>query len=501
MNIRGLEIAKPILTDTSRSVLIYGDPDVDGVIALKLMTDYYSEKGISVEYCINPRRLHGFLLDVKTLRGKTVVCVDFGIEREKLQELVDNDCRVVVIDHHHILGDEVWSIEDKGVVINNQYSFEPVTERYLSGAGMVFKVLSAIDPNYVTKEREALVGLTLLSDAREIENEGARHFLSTLYNMETTEGYFKYLLENLNVDSNFTFGRPKFDRNFVDYTFSPKINSLFRFSKESVAVNYILGNGLTLHDTHQRQKELVMEMQKKMYMQEFSNIKVIYINADDFHDPEVDLTCFIGYLCNIVKGTGKSVIGFIFQNGEIIRASFRGRYDDIDYNHPLKAIGVNAQGHNSAFGIPDLKPTPQLWQDINRVVGELDANHKQTVRIIPTQNLSLSLLQHKKVAEENCYVRPMFRTVFKYEGSNCILSKLTYKTEEVEKGMHDTTRMGKYYKYILDEKGEKIPKYREYTIDSSLSVKSTMAVPLEGNYILPILEKGSVALYVQELAI
>lgn len=496
---KGIDIARDIFNSAVDGEIIgYGDPDVDGVLSLKLIVDYFKSKGKNIAYFINPKRIHGFLLNPQSLRGKTVICVDFAVDYEKLKELVDNDCKVVVIDHHHIEDNEVRHIDNRAVVINNQYSFEPPTERYLSGAGVVYKVLCSLDTHFSTRERDAIVGLTLLSDAREIENEGARYYLSTLYNIDTTTGYFKYLLDNMGTISNFTFGRPKFDRNFVDYTFSPKVNSLFRFGNEFEATQFILGNGLTVVDTHQRQRELVRRMKEKMYRQNLQNIDIIYVNADDF---EEDLTCFIGYLCNDVKGSGKSVIGFVFKDNAIIRASFRGRYDDIDYIHPLQGIGLNAQGHNSAFGIPDLKPTPELWQSVDYVVGELDKSHKQTVKVIPTQNLSLTLLKHRVVAEENCYVRPMFRTFFKYEGSNYLLHKVTYKMEEVEKGNHDTTRMGKYYKYILDEQGNKIPKYYEYLIDSSIVVKSTMAIPLENNYILPIMEKGSIALYIQELVI
>lgn len=137
------------------------------------------------------------------------------------------------------------------------------------------------------------------------------------------------------------------------------------------------------------------------------------------------------------------------------------------------------------------------------MVGDLENDHISTYKVIETSNLAGTLLQKGSViAEENCYVRDMYRTYIRYKGSHIKEVKHTYKMEEFSdedyimgRKADCEDRNGKY-KYIRDDNGVPVSKYIEYTVDGR-RVKSFGVELTEKVLILPILEKGYVQLYVR----
>lgn len=461
---------------------------------------------VRYSYFVNEKRRHGFDLDPSLLRGYLVIAVDFDIPIEVMQTLVDNDVMVVSLDHHEVQDeflDVTGATGARGIVINNQYPFEPEEDRYLSGAGVVYEAFCSMFPEFKSEEREVLVGITLLSDARPIENSKAKYYLRKTYRADAQKGYLGYLVSSV-MDGDFGFGVPRLDRDFIDFTLSPRINSLLRFGKETEAVNFILGKGLANKSTKTRQTDLLTAMKSRASYLELKNVTIIGVSADAFPDfPNVDIASFIGLLCSDIKGTGKSVLGFVYDNGMITRASFRGQYDDVHYRTGFVSLGINAQGHPPAFGIVNFYPEEDTWEEIDNLVGELNEGHKVSAKILESNNLSFILLQRgMDLAVENCYVRDMYRTYIKYVGKGAKIVKTTYKKEpftpeDFAMGLKpDETVKGEHWKWVRDANGNPVPKYIEYLIDGK-QVKS-FGVRVEDGLILPILEKGHVHLYVRE---
>ena len=219
-------------------VLVYFDPDVDGLISGLLACRALSMLKIPFSWYINSNREHGFLLPTEKVRGRNILCVDFLINRQKLEELVSAGCNILSLDHHDN-GDTFieYSYSDNlGVVINNQYGFEEDSSRYLSGAGVIFEsFVSYLGEEFNTRENRALVGLSLLTDIRDIENRNARLYLQELY-LHPYKGYIGYLLDNTVGSIDYGFGLPCMDRNYVDFNFSPIINSCLRFGAQDMVV-------------------------------------------------------------------------------------------------------------------------------------------------------------------------------------------------------------------------------------------------------------------------
>lgn len=463
-----------------------------------MMCQYFDTLGLDYTYYVNENRVHGFTLDPSMLKGYLLVAADFAIDRETLKTIVDAGVDVISTDHHEVEDELIYYSNGgyEGIVINNQYPFEPEEDRYLSGAGVVYEVFKEMSPDFKSEERDSVVGITLLSDVRPIENKKARKFLAKLYT--NTEGYIAYLIDNT-LRSDFGFGCPKMDRNFVDFTFSPTINAMLRFNKTSEAVEFVLGRGLDFScDYRKMQSDLVSRLKDTAEVLELSSCYVLAINTRLF---EVDITNFIGLLCSMYKNSGKSALAFAYDGGRIKRASFRGLCDDVDYRKDFQTLGINAQGHKGAFGIKDFYPNADTWTQIAEHIGRLEVNSSETRTIIDSSNLSLSIrTKGNGIAYENCYCRDMYRTYFRYKGKNAREVKRTFKTipftdeDYINKLTPDKKYEGEYFKYELDKDGNKIPKYIEYVVDGQ-KVKS-FGVGVSDGLILPILEKGYLQLYV-----
>lgn len=506
MTMKGAERFKAILQKyAERPILLYGDPDCDGLISLRFMCEFCNMLGLRYTYYVNEHRYHGFTIPFKQLQGYLVIAADFAITQREVEAMVQNDIVLLSTDHHEVQSEFIDVVGEtaEGIVINNQYPFESEEDRYQSGAGVFYELICSLYPEFKSKERDALVGLTLLSDMRPIENAKARKYLRTTYTSDSESGFIGYLVASCK-SSDFDFGSPKFDRNFIDFNISPIINALLRANKTQECIDFILGKGLTTFDARGLQKSLMVDMNLRAQIKVFTNVVYIVVNTSDFTDYNVKVSSYIGLFCNDYKDKhgGISTLGFVVENGKVIRASFRGRYDDVHYRAGFKNLGINAEGHPGAFGIQDFQPKTQDWYDIDDLIGDLESNHTSTINIIKTGNLAFVLNQNgSKIAMENQYVRDMYRTYIKYTGSNAKIMKKSYKKEEFDSSDYacgivaDETYKGVKYKYLRDSEGNLIPKYIEYLVDGR-KVKS-FGVTIEDGVILPMLEKGYIQLYIR----
>ena len=496
----GSEKAYEILQNAiqqDKKIMLIGDPDVDGLMSLKLMCEYMQYLGLDYTYYVNDNRVHGFTLDSSMLSGYLLICADFAIDRKTIKEIVDNGIDIISTDHHEIEANFIEYNNGKncGVVLNNQYPFEPEDERYNSGAGVVYNLFKSFNAEFASEERDAIVGITLLSDVRPTENKKARRYLARLYNYN--EGYIDYLIQNT-IKTDFGFGVPKMDRTFVDFTFSPTINALLRFNKTQVAIDLILGNGITdFTDYRKKQTELVRVLKENSDILDLGSCIILAVDADQYSE---DVTNFIGLVCSQYKNLQKSALAFVYSGGKILRASFRGRFDDIDYRKAMQELSIDAQGHKGAFGIKSFYPNAETWKQIADIIGVLECDHKDTRTIIESNNLSVTLLNKgSNYAYENGFVRDMYRTYIRYTGKNAREVKKTYRmvefTQEDYENRRTPDRTVKHidYKFELDNNGERIVKYREFNIDGK-TVKS-FGLGVEDGLIMPILEKGYLNLY------
>lgn len=475
-NFRGSEYIEDFFENRFRGseVLVYFDPDVDGLIAGYFACKSLHLRGIKFTWYINSNREHGFLLPLESVRGKNIFCVDFLMTEEEIKTLVDLGCNVLSIDHHDNSSSKDNFIEyssngKKGIVINNQYTFEEESGRYQSGAGVVFEsLIPYLGDLFNNRENRALVGLTLLTDVRNIENINARLYLQELYT-HPYKGYIGYLLDNTIGDVDYTFGVPRLDRNYVDFTFSPIINSCLRFNRQDEVVEFILGSGVIDKTCHTKQKELVSKLNESARVIQFSNLNVVIVDSSVYKGTEYEgyLSSFIGLLASKYLDGKRSAIAYLVDGRNVGRASFRGRVNGLDYLRKLVKY-IDGVGHGPAFGIRGLHPSKKLFTLINEECKKLEESEDFSVDYVKASNLSmLANSRAYDMGVDNIYCLSQNRKFILYTGNN-----------------------------VKDRRSG--AKYKEYSIDGVSVLSFDINLDPRKDFILPMVERGVLCFYLNK---
>lgn len=403
-----------VLLDKAKSLglpgVVYFDPDVDGLIAGLFWCRALQAEDIPFSTYINPNRRHGYLLRPNDITNSLIVSADFTIEPSMMIDLMDQGNIVISLDHHEPSwssspqdpSEVVWS---SGIIINNQFSWESKDMLFQSGAGVAWEVLQSLHPELFYNETDiSLVGVTLLSDVREIESAQAREFLEVTYN-HGYSGYIRYLIDEVTRgERDFEFGTPTLDRQFIDYKLSPKINSMFRFGREEDAVRLILGGGYPAGEDFQKeQKELVLRVLETADIEEYSNFTLCQVEGAFYAN-------FVGLIASRLTDRDKPAICLAKDaDGEIIRASFRGTEANVPYRETLLPI-LDARGHSVAFGILNIDQREGLWEEVDQLLGDLQTKvGTPTVYVYEVRNLGSfrMAVRGKRVARENAFrMRP-----------------------------------------------------------------------------------------------
>jgi len=480
--LHGVDVAERIMKNAkSGKILVYFDPDWDGLVAGLFIIKVLAKHRKRFTWFVNSNRQHGFKLTIGDLQrmagsrdvsGWTVMNGDFSVSRDKVRELVEAGVSIMSLDHHEVeereLIHELGKDGAEGIVCNNQYWFEDQTNLYQSGAGVTFEVLREFEPWLDNIENRALVGVTLLTDIRDIHSPRAMQFLYDLYN-HPYEKYIKYLIDNTRGAYDYGFGVPRLDRNYVDFNLGPKLNSMFRFNDQDRAIEFILGDGYPSDVNYQKsQQTFVIKLKEEAKVLEFEHLVVVEVDATKFSAREQTyLSNFVGMLASRFVGSGKSCIAYCTDAyGSLERASFRGYVQTAPYREHLQEI-FNGQGHSGAFGIPGLQITPGMWERANEICGEAEAGTVVNEFYAEVNNLDDFLRSPSSViADANQYRKGPDKIYLKYTGAHI---------EEVR--IQDTIQI-----YSING-------YEVKCFNSKLSPKTDL--------ILPIMDRGAVQFYLE----
>lgn len=429
---KGTEIAKQIIQDgLGKGFLVYFDPDVDGVFSGVLPVKFLKDKEQSYKITINDDRAHGFLKDelLQNKEYKTIISVDALVPREKIREIVKAGYNIVSLDHH--ICEEEFILEEHngyiGIVINNQYPFELESKRFLSGAGVVYEAFCEMFPEINFNWFRDIVGITLLSDIRDISSENAKEYLHFTFTSAERNTYVNYLITQcLKFKKDFGWGKPKLDRNFIDFTLSPIINSALRFNKGMDIIEFALGRGLK-ESLVEDQRELIRETLKNYIT--VKNLKHIsFIKVEDWRE-DVNLSNFIGLVANNMLGKERNnILCFIVRKNGTSRASFRSENYKFNFLEGMRKLGYNALGHEGAFGIIDFINTKVPVNLVDDMCAE--ASKIQIFRnVVEVKNLGMfdSSGKARQIAEDNNYCNSSDRVYVKYIGSGAKTQESTEK--------------------------------------------------------------------------
>jgi len=205
-------------------IVIVGDCDVDGATSFAILYNRLKDtyKDIDLHLKIHKGKEHGLSNDIIIEDDVSlVIVIDAGSNDYKQhKQLKDRGIDVLVIDHHEC--DKGYS--KHAIVINNQLS-KKVYNKNLSGAGVVYKFIKALDDYLFENKSEQyidLVALGNIADVMDLHEKETRYYVYR--GIEVINNTFiKALVEQNKFDL-----EDKYNVEKVGWVIAPKLNGTIR---------------------------------------------------------------------------------------------------------------------------------------------------------------------------------------------------------------------------------------------------------------------------------
>ena len=331
------------------------DSDTDGYTSAYMMYKYIKLQNpkCKIKMIVQDGKIRG--LDSEFIREKILdyapdclILTDSGTNSAPYTEELFKKGIFLVVADHHAPTDDVC--KDWGIVVNNQMNqLECNTE--LSGCGVTFKLIQALDKEFSTKYSNRfidLVGISIISDSMDVRTYENRWFVKyILDDKEHIQNPFMYALFDKFLGDTYT-------QRDISFKIVPLINSVIRCgTTEDKQQLFLALDGKKIDETiemckhyHQEQiqkrDKFIEHHQEEIDEQANSNITII--DAKDIPQN------FSGLIAGRISGdTNKPCIVGKTTKGEL-GGSFRG-YIPIDVMRELPSVTF-AQGHDTgAYGI------------------------------------------------------------------------------------------------------------------------------------------------------
>ena len=368
-----------ILNDDRIAIVV--DSDNDGLCSSYMMYRYLKLQGVTkVKPFIQNGKERG--IESENMRNKLtewqpnlIIIPDAGTNSAKWEsEFIDNDIDIAIIDHHSA-NDDVCK---RAVVVNNTMN-QLECNRNLSGTGVTFKVLQALDYDMGTKYSNKfidLVGLTIISDSMDIRTYENRWFIKyILDDKEHIENLFIYELFDTLLNDTYT-------QRDISFRIIPLFNSVIRCgTMEEKQQLFMAFCGKNIEDTIKMCQHYHAEQIKKVdkfiehHKEEIdaqANSNITIIDAVDVPQS------FSGLIAGRISGmTNKPCIVGKTTNGEL-GGSFRG-YIARSIMETLPHV-TKAAGHElGAYGIFLDTSKSQNLADFRAEIDKMDISTAQTV--------------------------------------------------------------------------------------------------------------------------
>ncbi|CAJ2235711.1 single-stranded-DNA-specific exonuclease RecJ [Fructilactobacillus sanfranciscensis] len=366
-------------------ITIYGDYDADGLTSTSIMYETLQEIGANVNYYIPNRFDDGYGPNIDAYRkiisdGTTlIVTVDNGVSGfDAIEEANKLGCDVVITDHHELPKKLPNAYAIVHADLSPDYPF-----KYLSGAGIAFKVATALNDE-IPQEKIDLAAIGTVADLVSMtgENRAIVQFGLNVIHLTERPG-LKSLIKHAKLKL------PKISEEDIGFKIAPSLNALGRMGDASSGVELLTTNDEVQADKlakitekkNEQRKELVaqiaVEAEQQAETPENLKRKILIIAgkawqtgvlgivasriSDKYHKPTVVLG--IDETTGVAKGSGRSIAGF-----DLFKALDRSR-------DQMVAFG----GHEMAVGLTiSLDKIKEVSNNIEQVATEekLDINHK-----------------------------------------------------------------------------------------------------------------------------
>ena len=165
-----VKVAYEILSKNSK-IFIQVDSDVDGWSSASILINYIKRRFpfTRIIWKLHAGKEHGINLDTIPDDVNLVFIPDAGSNQfQEQKELYERGIKTIILDHHEIsnLSEFQWT---PSIIVNNQVSPD-FSNKYLSGAGVVYKFIQAMDEIYFTnntiyRDYTDLAAIGIIADA------------------------------------------------------------------------------------------------------------------------------------------------------------------------------------------------------------------------------------------------------------------------------------------------------------------------------------------------
>jgi single-stranded-DNA-specific exonuclease len=347
------------IIDMNLRVLIHGDSDPDGAFGSKILIETFNRLGYTnyefyeykirthsitneaVNYAIYGRYDYIFIIDSSTndLPNINKLC-NFGVN-------------VVVLDHHF----PNYTLEvypENCILINTM--MENIIRRKdmytLSCGALVFVLCSKylMDRNMPYKQLSAYALITLYSDSIDMTKDLNRSIYYMAMSLDKSElpREVNHYLKDYNT----------FSRRFIEFSFVPKINSLFRAEELELLNRYMFRKSNyeetrnileRINNIHEEKRSLISTVTDIVVRENLDNIVIANLGSCNVSISMNKLYNYTGLVANnLSQEYGKPCV-VLCDTGKGIKGSFR---DNMSRNY-LKVFKqfCKSDGHPSAFGI------------------------------------------------------------------------------------------------------------------------------------------------------
>ena len=241
---KAVEIIRTAVVNGKR-ITVYGDYDVDGITSVAILIKYLSDHGGNISFYIPSRETEGYGLNIDAIKSihdkgcDLIITVDTGITaHEEVEYAKCLGMQVVVTDHHQCPD----SLPDC-VIINPHRQDCSYPFKSLSGVGVVFKLLCALEDDYSTKILDKfgdIIATGTIADVVDLTDENR---IIVSYGL-------KKLMQSPNkgLDALISISGMRgrvIDASSVGFTISPRINAAGRIGNPEKAVQLLLSENLS----------------------------------------------------------------------------------------------------------------------------------------------------------------------------------------------------------------------------------------------------------------
>lgn len=343
---------KHIKSDTP--IYLHADVDFDGIGSAYEVDNFI--KTISphrkIKSCINKEKSHGITAKAVNFFNQTsgglVIIVDSSSNEVELTRKIKHD--VLIIDHHDITVDTKMltgnTAGGKYTTVTNVLDSESFkASSYFSAGLVVYELLRyyqktrGITDILEDKRLYQWAVCTLFTDVINTDSPRNLYYINRAFSDDTLEVNLKQLIRLANKY------KTNLSKSLIGYSLAPMFNRAIRAGHSGDALRIALNS-----------PESVLELsQFKQYQAELLEDLLVYAE-ESFGYAKVDIgklnipASYTGIAASkLLDRYKKSSIAYLVEDN-IVKGSFRGLYEDLNYRKMIAELGYFAEGHGNAFG-------------------------------------------------------------------------------------------------------------------------------------------------------